>query len=293
MKLLDLLYPAILTLFLTPELISAAKAPKNAILLSNVKTLTLRSNAKTAHRRVPAVDQLTCKGPACKYHKLDLLRCTNAGSDYNTEDIQWTCTASLPSEFKLGSTDVQCEGYAHRDDEYVLKGSCAVEYRLLLTDLGEEKYGGSMWGGKGSGEDWPLGSVLFIFAFLGIAGWILYSLFTAPHGAQPGAARRPRNFFGGGPGGGPDNDPWDPPPPYPGKRNTYGSARSNESWRPGFWSGAAAGAAGGYMAGNRGSSSRQQPAPSTSSWGMPTRSTSHSSSSARHESSGFGSTSRR
>jgi hypothetical protein len=192
---------------------------------------------------------------------------------------------------------VQCEGYGHRDDEYVLKGSCAVEYRLLLTDLGEEKYGGSIWGGKSSGDGWNFGSVLFVFAFLGIGGWILYSLFTAPHAAQPGAARRPGNFFGGGwgggPGGGPDNDPWDPPPPYPGKRNTYGNARSNESWRPGFWSGAAAGAAGAYIAGNRGSSSRQQPPPSTSGWGQPSGSTSDSSSSLRHESSGFGSTSRR
>ncbi|EPE35411.1 hypothetical protein GLAREA_11110 [Glarea lozoyensis ATCC 20868] len=293
MHILALLTPLLL---LSPAVLSA-KPPKNAILLSNVKTLTLRSNAQTSHRRVSAVPQLTCKGPGCRHHKLDILRCTNAGSDYNTEDIQWTCTANMPAEFKLGSTDVQCEGYAHRDDEYVLKGSCAVEYRLLLTELGEEKYGSS-WGGGGSGEGWNMGSVLFVVAFLGIAGWILYSLFTAPHGAQPGARRQPGFWgggWGGGPGGGgPGDDGWDPPPPYPGKRNTYGSSRSNESWRPGFWSGTAAGAAAGYLAGNRGGSQRQQPpANSSSGWGMPTRSTSGSSSSSRHESSGFGSTSRR
>jgi hypothetical protein len=43
-------------LALTPSTL-AAKAPKNAILLSNVKTLTLRDNAKTSHRRVSAIPQ--------------------------------------------------------------------------------------------------------------------------------------------------------------------------------------------------------------------------------------------
>jgi hypothetical protein len=40
--------------------ISAAKQPKNsknAILLSNVQSLTLRADAKTAHRRLPPVPQ--------------------------------------------------------------------------------------------------------------------------------------------------------------------------------------------------------------------------------------------
>ncbi|KAL8706650.1 MAG: hypothetical protein Q9201_000284, partial [Fulgogasparrea decipioides] len=69
------------------------------------------------------------------------MRCKNQGSDYGEEDIQWTCTASLPSDFKLGTTDVICEGYESSSDPYVLKGSCGVEYRLLLTDIGEERYG--------------------------------------------------------------------------------------------------------------------------------------------------------
>lgn len=34
-----------------------AKSPKNAILLSNVKSLTLRADAKTSHRRLPAIPQ--------------------------------------------------------------------------------------------------------------------------------------------------------------------------------------------------------------------------------------------
>jgi len=60
MQLLTFLYPTLLALLLTPSPISAAapkKVPKNAILLSNVKTLTLRENAKTSHRRVSAIPQ--------------------------------------------------------------------------------------------------------------------------------------------------------------------------------------------------------------------------------------------
>lgn len=69
------------------------------------------------------------------------MRCKNSGSQYDVEDIQWTCQASLPAEFKLGSTEVICEGYDSPDDPYILKGSCGVEYRLALTPQGEQKYG--------------------------------------------------------------------------------------------------------------------------------------------------------
>lgn len=75
---------------------------------SQVESLTLRADRQTSHRRVPAVPQLKCvssKGICSKY-KIDVLRCENKGSGYDSEDIQWSCTASLPPELKLGSTDV-------------------------------------------------------------------------------------------------------------------------------------------------------------------------------------------
>lgn len=57
-------YPPLLSIFtaflaLTGPTNAAkqTKSPKNAILLSNVQSLTLRADAKTAHRRVPAVPQ--------------------------------------------------------------------------------------------------------------------------------------------------------------------------------------------------------------------------------------------
>ncbi|KAM0820527.1 hypothetical protein AB5N19_06346 [Seiridium cardinale] len=311
----------------------AAAKPQNAILLSEVQSLTLRAGAKTAHRRTSAAPQLKCisKPNICKLHEVDLMRCTNQGSGYSTEDIQWSCTAALPSTLKLGSTDVICEGYMGPDDDYVLKGSCGVEYRLVLTEEGERKHpalangGGWGWSDKpkpkpagGSKEeqlDWS--GIIFIIIFVAVLAWMLYSACVAGTANQTrNATRRPRNGGGGGngggwgPGGGGGgfggwgND--DPPPPYPGTKPSGSS--SQQGWRPGFFSGAATGAAAGYYAGSRASRQQQQrdhgssrygSGGSGSSWfggGSPSSSSSNndsSSSSARYESTGFGGTSRR
>lgn len=52
--------------------------------------------------------QLKCVSPRgiCSKYKIDVLRCENKGTGYDSEDVQWSCTASLPPELKLGSTDV-------------------------------------------------------------------------------------------------------------------------------------------------------------------------------------------
>lgn len=131
-------------LALSPLLFTAtcASKPSNAVLLSDIQTLTLRNNRKTSARRVSARDQLSCIGGTAKgLFAIDVMRCKNSGSEYDTADVQWTCTASLPPEFRLGSTDVNCEGFDSPDDPYVLKGSCAVDYRLMLTAAGEARYG--------------------------------------------------------------------------------------------------------------------------------------------------------
>jgi hypothetical protein len=243
------------------------------------------------------------------------MRCKNQGSDYDEENIQWTCTASLPAEFKLGSTDVICEGYESSKDPYVLKGSCGVEYRLLLTTLGEEKYGrgGTILGDyTPKGVTWP--GVVFWSLFIAVIGWMIYSAFIRPRGGNRLPRAPGNNFWGwGGGGGGPGGD--DPPPPYdyPGKPYMAGGA-AQEGWRPGFWSGALGGAAAGYLAGNRSQPQRNQGAwggqqaggfwdnnnngEGSSGWGGGGRTRSSGSSSSsfsttRHSSTGFGSTSRR
>ncbi|KAL8805897.1 MAG: hypothetical protein Q9182_001678 [Xanthomendoza sp. 2 TL-2023] len=316
MLLPHLLFPLLLV---TNTVQALRKSEGQKVLLSNVQTLTLRLDQKTSHRRVSAVPQLKCIGGNAKgLYNVDIMRCKNQGSDYDSEDIQWTCTASLPSEFKLGSTDVVCEGYESADDPYVLKGSCGVEYRLLLTTIGEERYGRraksnayDMDLGESPGS--KLGAVLFGLVFVGVLGWIVYS---ALFGNRAGNGRNAGGGYpwggGGGGGGGGFGRGDDPPPPYSrqappsgGKRYPSNFGANASSWRPGFWSGAAAGAAGAYLAGNRGQTQRP---PSTGSWGWggndngegsssgrtrPSSSSSSSFSSTRHQSSGFGSTGRR
>jgi hypothetical protein len=134
----SLILPALLSLLTTTTLaIGGPKKASNAILLSNVRSLTLRDGQETTHRRVSALPQLKCIGGNAKgLYDVDVMRCKNSGSEYDAEDISWTCQASLPPEFKLGSTDVICEGYDSPEDPFVLKGSCAVEYRLVLTPMG-------------------------------------------------------------------------------------------------------------------------------------------------------------
>ena len=48
-------------------------------------------------------------------------------------DIQWECKANIDSNYKFGSLDVICEGYDFADDDYVLVGSCGLEYRIEPT----------------------------------------------------------------------------------------------------------------------------------------------------------------
>jgi len=152
---------------------SAKTPPANSVLLSRVKTLTLRHGQQTSARRVSAIPQLTCVGgDAHGLYEVDVLRCKNAGFEYDAEDVQWTCQAALPPEFKLGSTEVVCEGYDSADDPYVLKGSCGAEYRLVLTGMGEEKYGRNVFERayrypSGSTVGGALATSLFWLAFVG------------------------------------------------------------------------------------------------------------------------------
>ena len=57
-------------------------------------------------------------------YRVEVMQCKNMGGSYGSaEDVQWKCTAELPTEFKLGRTEVVCEGYSFPDDPYILKGN--------------------------------------------------------------------------------------------------------------------------------------------------------------------------
>lgn len=338
---LVLLILATVTPFTTAAKVTNPKrVPRNAVLLSKIASLTLHSGKQTAARRSTPIPQLQCIGPAnvCKLYSIDTMRCTNEGGDYDAENVQWSCKASLPEELKLGSTEVSCEGYESAEDPWVLKGSCGVEYRLVLTGKGEERFGRSS-GGGGGGGGWYEGvegagggskfaKWLFLVTFVVVLVVILRSFVLQWMGRRTGGPRRPPTTWGGFGGGGGGNDDDDPPPPYDpyprnygtGKKSTPRAPRTNsgtsrqqqqQGWRPGFWTGAAAGAAFNHVFNSRGNTRTQPDTRGTgrglfggrtggsSTWGtQPSSSSSTSSSpptfsSSRHESTGFGSTSRR
>ena len=214
-----------------------------------------------------------------------------------------------------------CEGFTSSADPYVLKGSCGVEYRLVLTDLGEEKYGKKgkkLWGGYEDDRS-PAGGVILVFfwvLFIAVLCWMIYSAFLRDNWPRrrPGGNNNRPGFFGGGGGGGGGGGDDDPPPPYdyhppPKTTSTRAAPRAanapaQEGWRPGFWTGALGGAAAGYMAGNRGQNQQPRDQRPTMGYGGydngegSSRSSGSSSSgsgfgASRHESSGFGGTSRR
>lgn len=314
MRLTSAIYAALLAASGAEALRSDSK-----IKLTKIQSLTLRKGLQTSNRRVDAIPQLKCIGGSGRgLYDIDVMRCKNSGSDYDENNVQWTCTASLPEEFKLGSTDVICEGYDYPEDPYILKGSCGVEYRLILTDKGKERYGkgNNGWFGDDDGRaDGPktmgerIAGGLFWCLFIGVIAWMIYSAFINRAQGGAGEVGGGRPGWGGGGGGGwgggyNNDDNNDPPPPYypsnPGKQQPgYGT---NQGWRPGFWSGAAGGAAAAWAAGRMGNSGRNQTGSgwsngSGSRWGNGEGSSRSSSgdsfSNSRHESTGFGSTSRR
>jgi len=310
MKRLSTTSPLLILLVLLSQCsnIAAEKPPgKNAILLSKVKSLTLHANRATTSRRVSPIPQLNCVGASrktCELYPVESMRCINQGYGYDEEDIQWTCETQLPSEFKLGSTDVICEGYRSADDKWVLKGSCGVEYRLVLTEIGEQRFRHmDRSTSKIAKKSW--GDFVFYVIFIAVLGFIFLWVFTnvsRSRGTRQNDGRNSGWPWGGG--GGPFDDPRGPPPPYdytPRRANSkpwYSNTYTSSSWTPGFWTGALSGTAAGYSAG---SWNQRQSRPRGSTWrwgrneGDPGEGSSRSVSSFSSvgPSTGFGSTRRR
>lgn len=262
-------------------------------LLSKIKTLTFGAGSKTAGRRLKPMQQLQCvSGDAKGYYEVEAMICQNMGGQYDTEDIQWSCTAdSMPTDFKVGSTEVICEGFKDANDPYVLRGSCACEYTLHFTDEGYAKYGRERPFRMGRG--WGInGGALIQLIFYAIFALILYRLLKGCWGQNQ---RRPHNR--GWWGGGDDNDP---PPPYnyPPKPDPNAG---QEPWRPGFWSGLMGGASGSYLANQMGNRNANRYGQDQPGFGSPNRgvfdrggpSSAPSGMGPTHSSTGFGGTRRR
>ncbi|KTW32857.1 hypothetical protein PNEG_04333 [Pneumocystis murina B123] len=213
------------------------------ILLSKIRALTFYKEKYTKSLRFRPSPQMVCVGGDAKdLYELNEIQCKNIGSEYDPEDVQWSCSSILPSFYKLGRTNVVCEGYSGPNDKYVLKGSCLVEYTLHLTEEGKIYYK------KHRYLFFDTKNVLYTHANLFLRYLLTFSIvyilyLLLKKGRTAFQNWRPGNWFGGGGG----NYPRGPPPPYSGPYHgkTYQSSRF--PWTPGFWSGLLGGAALSYM----------------------------------------------
>ena len=108
------------------------------IQLKDLKVLTLHQGQMTKGRRVNSVPQLNCIGGDAKFYnnlKPQLVQCTNKGWD--GQDYQWECKAEMSDSVRFGMIHVTCEGYDYPNDDYVLAGSCGLNYNLEFTEAGK------------------------------------------------------------------------------------------------------------------------------------------------------------
>ena len=123
--------------------------PHQKMRLRDVEVLTLREGARTTGRRSSPVAQLACVGGSGRGRGSEpsVVQCYNRGWDGT--QVQWECKADLDSGVKFGRLEVVCEGFDYPEDEFILAGSCGLEYNLELTQEGrrQEKYNGGGGGG--------------------------------------------------------------------------------------------------------------------------------------------------
>ncbi|XP_006167251.2 store-operated calcium entry-associated regulatory factor [Tupaia chinensis] len=251
------------------------------MLLRDVKALTLHAGRYTASRRLDPVPQLKCVGGTarCDSHTPTVVQCHNRGWD--GYDVQWECKADLDVAYKFGETVVSCEGYESPEDQYVLRGSCGLEYQLDYTELGLQRLRES---GRRRGfasvsdahrrwystDSCGAGGLVTIAVLLAVA-FVVYKLFLRDgagsplHSEHPFSHSYPRSTSSAG-----------PPPPgfkseFTGAEDTglggaFAGRQGHDRWGPGFWTGLGTGGILGYLLG-----SNRAAAPSSDPWYGPAR----------------------
>ncbi|GAA5842132.1 hypothetical protein JCM11251_006534 [Rhodosporidiobolus azoricus] len=255
--------------------------------LKSLTALTLHSSRKTASRRTSPIPQLNCKGKACRTYQPDVVQCVKVGED-GAGGIEWKCEADLPRGVRFGEVEVGCEGWDGPNDPYILRGSCGLTYNLVRSSSALEddysshsSYTDTFKSRLPSLSDpSSLFNSAFNLVFLALTVYLIFSFVRKIipsrrtlgrfFGGGGGGGAPPRGGGGGGGGGwfggwggggagggpGPSTRPPGPPPPYTPKPDPARPA--DQGWRPGFWTGAAAGWAANALLGNTGAERRRE-----------------------------------
>lgn len=119
--------------------------------VSSLTALTLHHDRLTASRRTPPIPQLSCRGSPCATYQPPVVQCVAVGSS-GLGGLEWKCDADLPRGVRFGTVEVGCEGWDAPGDDYVLRGSCALEYELVRAAPAlEDDYAYGVGGGYGAG----------------------------------------------------------------------------------------------------------------------------------------------
>lgn len=237
---------------------------KDRIHISEIQVLTFHKGRFTNARRTSPVPQLACVGGTADRAMFipDTVQCKNIGSDGET--IQWECVSEMPDNFKFGSIEVVCEGYERPGDEYVLKGSCQLEYQLNHVQVKQYSDKGGYQRDKDhrhhdnrntTVSDWLssfIGWLIVISIVVIICGGLFASCcgdsgINDPHWSSGTAvtthadSRPSHSSFGFYPSAEESDEEFMPRP-------RSHSPERNDS-RPGFWTGTAVGGAAGYAMG--------------------------------------------
>ncbi|XP_029791427.1 store-operated calcium entry-associated regulatory factor [Suricata suricatta] len=249
------------------------------ILLQDVKALTLHHDRYTTSRRLAPIPQLRCVGgtAGCDAYTPKVIQCQNKGWD--GYDVQWECKTDLDVAYKFGKTVVSCEGYESSEDQYVLRGSCGLEYHLDYTELGlkklresEKNYGfnsfSSYYDKLSSSDSCGISRLITIVVLLAIAFGV-YKLFLSdgqdsppPYSEHPPYSHRYQRFTNSA-GPPPAGFKFDYTGPH-GASSGFGSAftgqQGYDNSGPGFWTGLGTGGVLGYLFG------RNRATPFSDSW---------------------------
>ncbi|KAM5264573.1 store-operated calcium entry-associated regulatory factor [Ctenodactylus gundi] len=261
----------LLLLLLMASLALCWKDP-DRILLRDIKALTLHYDRYTTSRRLDPMPQLICVGgtASCDSYTPKVIQCQNKGWD--GYDVQWECKTDLDIAYRIGKTVMSCEGYESSEDQYVLRGSCSLEYHLDYTEIGLKKLKES---GKQNGfsfsdyyyklysaDSCGTGGLITIGVLLTIA-FVVYKLFLSdgqcappPYSEYFPYSSHYQRFTSsaGPPPAGFKSEFTGPQNPGRGSASGFGSAFSGQQGYgnsgPGFWTGLGTGGILGYLFGS-------------------------------------------